>query len=282
MGSIPMGGAVVRGSIAYRLAGNALTRRLRFDYYLAQSDADRCPVILVNPISGGHYELEQAVARDLARHGHHAIVLFRAPCGEADWLGGDFQALEDELRSCVAARRRLVDWFETRGEIDTARIGVHGTSLGGMLSVLHAAADRRIGATVIFMAGGDLAELLWRSVEPVLRHFARAHGVLPDASDEDLAEFRKRARATLMTPAGSPNTSTRSRSSWRSPGGTRASRAISSGDCIARSGSLKRFRCRPGTTAPRSTSQSSRPRRGRFLLGSLLPRRQLGDELDRP
>ncbi|MGI9239435.1 MAG: dienelactone hydrolase family protein, partial [Verrucomicrobiales bacterium] len=195
----PDGGAVVRGSIAYRTAGSAVTRRLRFEYYHAQSEAARCPVILVNPISGGRYELERAIARDLARHGNHAIVLFRVPRGEAGWLGGDFQALEDELRSSVASRRRLVDWLETRSEIDTARIGVHGTSLGGILSVLHAAADQRIVATVIFMAGGDLSELLWRSIERGPRRFARAHGLTRDASDEDLVAFREVARATVKT-----------------------------------------------------------------------------------
>jgi hypothetical protein len=187
------------GSIAYRRAGTNATRRLRFDYYPAVSERTVCPAIIINPISGGNYELERVIARDLIRHGYHTIVVFRPPPAEVDWLGGDFQSLEGELRSSVASRRRLVDWLETRPEIDTTRIGVHGTSLGGILTVLHAAADRRIAASVVLMAGGGLPELLCRSTEPEPRRFARAHGVPPAASADDLAAFEKLARPVLKT-----------------------------------------------------------------------------------
>ena len=44
---------------------------------------------------------------------------------------------------------RLIDYLETREEVDATRIGVMGISGGGMAAFFHAALDERIGAAVI-------------------------------------------------------------------------------------------------------------------------------------
>lgn len=193
----PSGRAKFSGSIAYRRTGMAEIRRLRFDYY--QTAGGARPTVIVNPISGGGYEFERFVARDLSRRGYQALVLFRPPGEEVDGLGEDFQALEEELRSAVASRRRLVDWLQTLSEVDAGHIGLHGTSLGGMLTVLHAAADSRIVASVVLMAGGGFPELLCRSIEPEPRRLARANGVPSDATEAQLAAFENLARPVLLT-----------------------------------------------------------------------------------
>ena len=44
------------------------------------------------------------------------------------------------------ARQRLLDYLETRADVDAARIGVTGVSLGGMHAWLLAAVDERVAA----------------------------------------------------------------------------------------------------------------------------------------
>ncbi len=52
------------------------------------------------------------------------------------------------LRKAIASAKRAIDFFYTRSEIDTTRIGVVGTSQGGGLALLLTGLDKRIKATI--------------------------------------------------------------------------------------------------------------------------------------
>lgn len=52
------------------------------------------------------------------------------------------------LRGAIASAKRAIDFLYTRSEVDTARIGVAGTSQGGGLALLLTGLDSRIQATV--------------------------------------------------------------------------------------------------------------------------------------
>ncbi len=52
------------------------------------------------------------------------------------------------LQKAVASAKRAIDFFYTRSEVDTTRIGVVGTSQGGGLALLLTGLDNRIKATV--------------------------------------------------------------------------------------------------------------------------------------
>jgi 2,6-dihydroxypseudooxynicotine hydrolase len=94
--------------------------------------------------------------------------------------------LAEGYEACIAA---VFEAIAQRPEIDQARIGTLGRSLGGHYVVRAAAADPRIAATVVFGGNYDLSD--WPDMPPLIRDgFRHATG---GASEEE-------ARA-LMGPA---------------------------------------------------------------------------------
>lgn len=52
--------------------------------------------------------------------------------------------------------RRAIDFLETRKELDPARIGYYGISLGGIIGTVFSGADDRIKVPIVALAGGQL------------------------------------------------------------------------------------------------------------------------------
>ncbi|HLT50786.1 MAG TPA: acetylxylan esterase [Arenibacter sp.] len=52
--------------------------------------------------------------------------------------------------------KRAVDFLETRKELDPARIGYYGISLGGIIGTVFSGTDNRIKVPVVALAGGQL------------------------------------------------------------------------------------------------------------------------------
>jgi 2,6-dihydroxypseudooxynicotine hydrolase len=87
--------------------------------------------------------------------------------------------LAEGYEGCIAA---VFEAIAQRPEIDQARIGTLGRSLGGYYVVRAAAADPRIAATVVFGGCYDLGD--WPNMPPLIRDgFRHATG----AADEDEA-----------------------------------------------------------------------------------------------
>ena len=61
--------------------------------------------------------------------------------------------------------RRAVVWLAARPDVDPARLGVTGISLGGIVSSLAAAVDPAIREGVFLLAGGDLSIDSWEMPE---------------------------------------------------------------------------------------------------------------------
>jgi cephalosporin-C deacetylase-like acetyl esterase len=80
------------------------------------------------------------------------------------------------LRSALLDARRLVDYLETRPDVDPSRIGAAGISLGSILACLLQGSDPRVRAGVYIMTGGDIAEVLGDSTEVPVRLF-REHTI---------------------------------------------------------------------------------------------------------
>ncbi|MDD5700686.1 MAG: alpha/beta hydrolase family protein [Dehalococcoidales bacterium] len=116
------------------------------------------------------------LARHLVRQGISAMVLYlafhslRIP---AD-LKGQFLPLSikewlELYQSSVADIRRTLDWVATRKELDTARMGVVGISMGGMISSIVMAMDLRIEKGVFIVTGGNLEALSWAGAQEVIK-----------------------------------------------------------------------------------------------------------------
>ena len=115
----------------------------------------RHPVVLVLHGSGGlHFYNSGAMhryARALASQGFLAVVVHYFDAT------GTFSAGDEEERRCydewVHAVRRAISAVRARPDVDTARVGLLGQSLGAYLAVGVAAEDPRVTA-VVDMSGG--------------------------------------------------------------------------------------------------------------------------------
>ncbi len=123
-------------------------------------------VILVHGFGDGSVAPCLTMARLLVKQEIAAFVLYLAfhsrrsleaakansePASPRDWL--------ETHRVSVREIRRIVDWAIEREEIDPQRITVSGISLGGMISSMAMAADKRIWAGVFIVIGGNMEEL---------------------------------------------------------------------------------------------------------------------------
>lgn len=154
------------------LANHVRTNRtLALDYY-RPIGTNRTPVILVLPIIGGGYPLENMFCSYFARHGMAAVLVRR------DRLKRTIEQLEevdDILRQAAVDARQAIDWVEQRAELDASRIGVFGISMGGIRAAFLAPLDSRIRAAAIGLAGGDLPYIVAHSTESGLARRRRSY-----------------------------------------------------------------------------------------------------------
>ncbi len=64
------------------------------------------------------------------------------------------------LKQTVIDLRRAVDYLETRDDIDAARIGYTGMSMGGFLGSIFMGVEPRVKTAVLVVAGGDWEKLI--------------------------------------------------------------------------------------------------------------------------
>ncbi len=163
----------------------------------------RLPVVVALHGTGGNKEGQLPLLRRLASEGFVAIAIDGRYHGERSKAGkGSADYSEAMLRVYRGAKEypflydtvwdilRLMDWLETRGDADAARIGMIGFSKGGMELYLAAAADSRIRAAVPCIGVQSFRWALdnesWQSrvgtFQPAIDAAARDEGVRVDAA----------------------------------------------------------------------------------------------------
>jgi len=167
------------------------TSNVTIDYYQVQERAGPSAVIVLLPISGGGYEVESLFARYFARHGLAVALVHRREVGKRT---PEASEIEGWLKQNIADHKRVLDWIETRGELDAHRIGLFGISMGGIQAALLAPLDHRVKAATFGLAAGDLPFVLAHSTErSIVRHraeFLRAHQM-------NLAQFQDELRNAM-------------------------------------------------------------------------------------
>jgi cephalosporin-C deacetylase-like acetyl esterase len=107
------------------------------------------------------------LARSLLRRGIACFILYlvlhssRMPPSEPSHLSSD--EWFEKYRISVIDVRQVIDWAETRVEINKAEIGVVGISFGGFISTIAMGIDRRIRAGVLIASGGNLEKIAFMS-----------------------------------------------------------------------------------------------------------------------
>ena len=107
---------------------------------------------------------------------------------DVELLSGDNHQTVAAVRQAVLDNRRALDWLQTRPDIDPARMGVAGISLGGILAPLIAGVDHRAKVLVTIVGGGDVSDLVYDSfITYGLRPSLLYHRVTFDSIKRDYA-----------------------------------------------------------------------------------------------
>jgi dienelactone hydrolase len=184
-------GDVIREKVTYAVeAGERVPA-----YVFLPKEAGRHPAVLCHHQHAGEFEVgklgpaglgsteDQHYALELARRGYVTIAPDALAFGERQDATGKlkgssyerFEALHriTEGKSLqgkyVWDARRALDYLETRPEVDAARIGMIGHSLGGQETLFTTAADTRIKAAVSSCGFGSLHTL---ARDRILHNFA--------------------------------------------------------------------------------------------------------------
>ena len=119
-------------------------------------------------------------------YSYNRRVLPRVP--EVELLSGDTQQTVSAVRQAVLDNRRALDWLQGRPDIDPARMGVAGISLGGILAPLIAGVDHRAKVLVTIVGGADVSDLVYDSfITYGLRPSLLYHGVTFDSIKQGYA-----------------------------------------------------------------------------------------------
>ena len=145
------------------------------EYFAPVGFGPKRPAVIVLHILGADFPLSRYMAARLADRGVAALFVKlpyygeRRPGREGQqtkrFLSADIERSVSAMRQAVCDVRRAAVWLAARPDVDPARIGVSGISLGGIVSSLAAAVDPAIREGAFLLAGGDLATILWEMPE---------------------------------------------------------------------------------------------------------------------
>jgi hypothetical protein len=154
---------VFSGSMTIRVADDPEPMLVQFEYWQARSARGRAPAVVITPILGGGRDLALYHCRSFNEAGLHSVLVDRgSKVLRRSW---PIDSVERNLRRAVAARRAVVDWLETRTDVDATRLGAFGISMGGILTSVLLAVEPRLTSGVVALAGGDVPSIITKSDE---------------------------------------------------------------------------------------------------------------------
>jgi uncharacterized protein len=153
------------------------TERVPAAFLLPRGASSAPAVLLLHGFSSNKERMTQSVGRALQQRGIASLALDLPFHGERD--GGrdaipyrNPLALVSAWTAAVREARAAIEWLAGQPEVDAARIGVIGYSLGGFLALM-TAAEEPLVRVVTLAAAGDLPDttpyvaLVRRAVDPL-------------------------------------------------------------------------------------------------------------------
>jgi dienelactone hydrolase len=123
------------------------------------------PGVIVLDITAGDQSVSRSICTHLARHGIAGLFVQMAYYGPRRPPGSTLRLVSaDYLHSLEAIRQTVLDlrcataWLASRPELDAARLGILGTSLGSFIGTLAAEMEPRLGRVVVLLGGGGLVD----------------------------------------------------------------------------------------------------------------------------
>jgi hypothetical protein len=147
-------------------------RDIAFEYVEPEGSGPH-PLVVVNSILIGNYELEGLLMRYLAEFGYATMLVHRpGRWFEAEDTPRDLAA---DMRQTVVDQRYLLDHLLATRPIDGARIAATGVCTGGTSSLVLKAADDRIGPVFAIVPPSNMAEVIPATTLYAPRRFVRAN-----------------------------------------------------------------------------------------------------------
>lgn len=147
------------------------------EYFQPRGDGP-FPACVVLHILGGDFLLAETVALHLAQHGIGALFVKmpyygprRSPDSSRRMISLDPSESVASMTQAVLDIRRATAWLADRPEVDAARLGITGISLGGIMSALAAEGEPRLRNVAIVLGGGNFADMLWTNETRQARAF---------------------------------------------------------------------------------------------------------------
>jgi len=158
---------------------------ITFEYY-EQIDNELSPVVLLLPILNGQKHIMRPFATHFASNGYATIIVDTV---QRKTLLDDLINPEPAIRQTVIRHRRVIDWVESRAELDASKLAVFGASLGGFNALFLAAFDERVSVVSPALVGGSLPDVLVSSNERRIKE--AVDGVKAELSldDEQLLRY---------------------------------------------------------------------------------------------
>ena len=166
---------------------------------------ERRPVVIALHGTGGNKESQRALLNDLARDGFVGVAIdgrYHGERAKAGKVARSVEYVEAVLRAFRTGQEhpfffdtawdvmRLIDYLETRADVDPRRIGAIGFSKGGIETYLSAAVDPRIAVAVPCIGVQSFRWAIendaWQSristIQAAFDAAAKDRGVAPDAA----------------------------------------------------------------------------------------------------
>lgn len=177
-------------------------RRVEGRFYRSRAIAPgtRGPLILIAPILAGaadNYLACRVFARWACEAGISAIYLHQDENILAS--GRDGVELERLLRGSIQDDVRALDLFLARPDVDPARLGSLGISMGALRNVVLIAVEPRLAGNVLCLGGAGLPDIFRASKERRVVRYIERRGALEGLSREEVA--RDIERSVLAEPS---------------------------------------------------------------------------------
>ncbi len=158
---------------------------ITFEYYEPLDDGPS-PVALVLPILNGQKHLVRPFATRFANSGYAVLIVDTV---QRKTLLEDLANPEEAIRQTIQRHRRVIDWVESRPELDISRLAVFGPSLGGFNALFLAAIDPRVSVVSPALVGGSMSHVLVTSDERRIKEAVEGAKAELSMDDEQLKEY---------------------------------------------------------------------------------------------
>jgi hypothetical protein len=175
-----------------------------FEAVLFEPELQRdVPVVFSLAPSVGRNPLDGVIASDLCKN---SIATVLVEVYSQDFMNTveSFSAIEARNRFSMQALRQLIDTVATLPEIDGNRMGMIGSSLGGIFGALYFPSDDRLLAYVNILGAENIPEILTYSDNHQVTAFRNR--VMAEKQMRSANEFLAEARAEIVLDPAKNNT----------------------------------------------------------------------------